>query len=99
MLKLASVRNGAQAIELAEQDDQLSSGSNPAILATLAAAYAEVGRFPDAMTTAQKALELATTQNNTAVADALRAQIGFYEADTPFRDISLTNALPSESQP
>ena len=91
MLKLASVRNGAQAIELAEQDDQLSSGSNPAILATLAAAYAEVGRFPDAMTTAQKALVLATAQANTAVADDLRMQIRCYEKGAPFRDNSLTN--------
>jgi len=99
MLKLASVRNGAPAVELAQQAEQLSGGKDPAIITILAAAYAEVGRFPDAMTTAQKALELATTQNNTAVANALRAQIGFYEADTPFRDLSLTNTLPSESQP
>jgi hypothetical protein len=99
MLKLLSVRNGAQAVELAQQANQLSGGQAPAIIGTLAAAYAEVGRFPDAMTTAQKALVLATTQNNTALANALRMQIGFYQAGSPFRDISLTNALSSESQP
>jgi tetratricopeptide (TPR) repeat protein len=95
----ASVRNGTRAVELAQQANQFSGGSNPAILAALAAAYAEVGRFPDAMTTAQKALALATAQTNIAVVNALRAQIGFYEADTPFRDAGPTNVLISPHEP
>jgi superkiller protein 3 len=95
----ASVRNGARAIELAQQAEQLSGGKDPAIITILAAAYAEAGRFPEAVTTARQALQLAAIQTNTAVVNALRAQIGFYEADTPFRDISLTNTLSSESQP
>jgi len=87
----ASVRNGARAIELAQQAEQLSGGKDPAILATLAAAYAEAGRFPDALTTVQKALALATAQTNTAVTDALQTQIKCYQAGSPFRDGSLTN--------
>ena len=87
----ASVRNGVQAVELAQQADRLSGGNNPAILATLAAAEAEVGHFPDALATAQKALPLANAQTNTAVVNALRNQIGFYKKDLPFRDNSLTN--------
>jgi Flp pilus assembly protein TadD len=86
----ASLRNGTEAVKLAQQADQLSGGNNPAILATLAAAQAEVGHFSDAMATAQKALGLATAQTNTAVADALRTQIKFYQAGSPFRDDSLT---------
>ena len=35
----------------------------PAILGTLAAAYAEARRFPEAVQSARKALELATQQN------------------------------------
>ena len=93
----ASVRNGARAIELAQQAEQLSGGQDPALITILAAAYAEAGRFPDAMTTAQKALALATAQTNTAVADALRIQIGCYEKGAPFRDSSLTNT-PSTTQ-
>jgi tetratricopeptide (TPR) repeat protein len=95
----ASVRNGARAIESAQQAEQLSGGKDPAIITILAAAYAEAGRFPDAMTTAQKALALATAQTNTAVADALQTQIKCYQAGSPFRDRSLTNTLSSESQP
>jgi Flp pilus assembly protein TadD len=95
----ASVRNGAQAVGLAQQAEQLSGGKDPAIITILAAAYAEAGRFPDALTTAQKALALATTQTNTAVVNALRVQIKCYQAGSPFRDLSLTNTLSSESQP
>jgi hypothetical protein len=43
------------------------------------------------MTTAQKALALATAQTNTAVADALQTQIKCYQAGSPFRDRSSTN--------
>jgi Flp pilus assembly protein TadD len=87
----ASLRNGAEAVELAQQADQLSGGNNPAILATLAAAQAEVGHFSDGLATAQKASVLATAQTNMAVVNALRNQIKFYQAGSPFRDSSLTN--------
>jgi tetratricopeptide (TPR) repeat protein len=87
----AAIRNGTQAVELARQADQFSRGNNPAILATLAAAQAEVGHFADALSTAQKALALANAQTNTAVAEALLNQIKFYQAGSPFRENSLTN--------
>ena len=81
-----AVRNGAEAVALASQADQLSGGKDPAVLQTLAAAYAESGRFADAMATAQRALQLTSTQTDRSLADALRAQIGFYKAGLPFRD-------------
>lgn len=91
----STLRNGTQAVQLAQQANQLSGGSNPAIVATLAAAQAEIGHFSDAMTTAQKALVLATAQTNTAVVNALRDQIGGYEKGAAFRDHSLTNTQPA----
>jgi len=84
---------------LAQRATRLSGGNNPGILAALAAAEAEVGQFPSAVTTARKALELATAQNNPPVADALRIQIRCYEAGTPFRDSSLTSAHPVQNGP
>ena len=45
----ASVRDGAEAVELAQRAVKLSGGQEPAILDTLAAAYAEAGRFADAV--------------------------------------------------
>ena len=82
----ASVRNGAEAVELAQRAVRLSGGREPAILGTLAAAYAEAGRFPEAVQTARKALELATQQNKQALAESIKAKIPLYEAGTPFRE-------------
>ncbi len=48
-----SVRNGVEAIDLAQRAVDLSGGQEPAILDTLAAAYAETGRFSMAVQTAQ----------------------------------------------
>ncbi|HJX25083.1 MAG TPA: tetratricopeptide repeat protein, partial [Chthoniobacterales bacterium] len=80
----AQIRNGAKAIELARQADQLSGGKNPIILHTLAAAYAESGRFSQAVETAQDALKLAVIEGNTALAEALRQVIGLYQAGKPY---------------
>ena len=82
----ASVRNGVRAIELAEEAQRLSGGSNPMFTATLAAAYAEGRRFPEAKATAERALQLATAQKRTALANRLRAQIALYQAGSPYRD-------------
>ena len=96
----ASVRNGTQAVELAQKANQFSGGGDPEITSTLAAAYAEAGRFPEAVTTAQKALQLVESQTNAAsVINDLQTQIKCYQAGLPFRDVSLTNALPAESRP
>ena len=58
---------------------------NPVVLGTLAAAYAECGRFSEAVDTAQRALQLADSQSNTALVGALRSQIALYQAGTPLR--------------
>src|SRR6185295_14795025 len=81
----AAIRSGAEALDLAQQADRLSGGANPVIKGTLSAAFAEVGRFPDAIAAAELALQLATAQNNMALANALRQQIGLYQAGSPFR--------------
>jgi Flp pilus assembly protein TadD len=90
----ASVRNGRQAVELAERALKLSGGREPAILGTLAAAYAEAGRFPEAAATARKALQLARQQNQPALADALQGRITQYEAGRPYRETSSASAPP-----
>jgi len=89
-----SLRNGNRAVELARQADQLSGGENPAVLQTLAAAYAESGYFAEAIATAQHAVQLASVQNDFPLADALHTQIGLYQAGSPFRDPGQTNATP-----
>ena len=83
----ASDRNGAEAVELAGRAVQLSNGRDPAVLYTLAAAYAEVGRFPEAAQTARRAVALATQQNRQPLVEALKAALALYEAKTPFREV------------
>lgn len=89
-----SLRNGNQAVELAQRANVLSGGTNPAILETLAAANAEAGHFPDAVAIARQALQLVANQNNTgaaALAATLEEQIKSYQAGSPFRDQNLKN--------
>jgi protein O-mannosyl-transferase len=80
------VRNGARAVELAEQANRRTGGQDPVILRTLAAAYAEGGRFAEAIKSAQQALKLATGQNNPGLAAALRSELELYQAGAPFRE-------------
>ena len=54
-----ALRNGAEAVRLAERACELSEHREPVMLGTLAAAYAEAGRFGDAVKTAEKARDLA----------------------------------------
>jgi len=87
-----SVRNGQRALSLAEKAVQLSGTNSPEILATLSVAYAEVGNFSNATTTAQQALELPATKRSSAISDSLQSKIKLYESSSPFHDPSLTNA-------
>ncbi|MGO8682156.1 MAG: tetratricopeptide repeat protein, partial [Limisphaerales bacterium] len=80
----ASLRDGNQAVALAQRANQLTGDGNPVVLGTLVAAYAEAGRFPEAVATAERALQLAGTQSNPALADALRSQLKLYQAGLPF---------------
>lgn len=82
----ALTRDGAKAVELAERADSLMRGKSPVIGATLAAAYAEAGRFADAVKTAQRALQLAATEGNISRADSIRAQIKLYQSGAAFRE-------------
>jgi tetratricopeptide (TPR) repeat protein len=82
-----SIRNGTEAVELARRAVRVSDGRQPAVLGALAAAYAEAGQFADAVQTAEQALALATSENKVALADALRAQIKLYRAESPYREM------------
>jgi tetratricopeptide (TPR) repeat protein len=55
----AKIRNGALAVKLAEHACEQTHYRMTIMIGTLAAAYAEAGRFDDAMATAQKAIALA----------------------------------------
>jgi protein O-mannosyl-transferase len=82
----ASDRNGNEAATLAERAVRLTGGHNPAYLDTLAAAYAEAGRFAEAIDTARKAVEVAEQLHAQQLTDGINARIKLYEAHKPYRD-------------
>jgi tetratricopeptide (TPR) repeat protein len=82
----ALTRDGAKAVELAERADSFTRGESPVASATLAAAYAEAGRFAEALKTGQRALQLATAEGNVPRANSIRAQIEVYQSGAAFRD-------------
>jgi protein O-mannosyl-transferase len=94
----ASIRNGAEAIELAQRAVELPDGRQPAVLGTLAAAYAETGQFAKAIETAQQALALVASQGNGTLADSLRARIRLYQAGSPYHETQQPS-IPKSGQP
>ena len=67
----AALRNGSEAVPLAEHAVELTSAHEPAILGTLAAAYAETRRFDKAVEVEKRAADLATAQSNAPLAATL----------------------------
>ena len=82
----AADRNAEEAVKLAERAVQLSGEQDAEYLDTLAIAYAAAGRFPEAGETARRALDLATRQNQSQLAEGLNARIRLYQAGQPYRD-------------
>lgn len=81
----SQLRNGAEAVELAERCARDHGETQPGVLDTLAASYAEADRFPEALTTAEKALELARSQGNQALVKAIRSRLDLYRNEKPYR--------------
>lgn len=82
----AKVRNAAVAIELARWEVQLTKGSEPTALRTLAAAYAEAGRFSDALKCADRAIVIAEARHETDAVRTLRDQREGYRQGKPHRE-------------
>jgi len=70
-------RDGGEALRLASSANEATGGNIPAVLRSLAAAYAQTGDFANARQTAQRALQLA---GNGALADELRGDMKDYKA-------------------
>jgi Flp pilus assembly protein TadD len=80
------VRNGAEAVALAEPAKDLTEAKNPFVLDTLAVAYAEAGRFSDAARTVQAAINISNAANDADAVTAMRARLQLYQSNKPYRE-------------
>jgi hypothetical protein len=72
---------------LAEHACLLSDYKQPLLVGTLAAAYAEAGRFAEASVMADKAIELANAVGQTEIARKNRALKALYASRQPYREV------------
>jgi tetratricopeptide (TPR) repeat protein len=78
------VRDAVRAVEVGERAVRLTSRQDPLSLDTLAAAYAEAGRFDEAAATAHEALELEARRGT--VDRALAERLSLYTSGRTFRE-------------
>jgi len=82
----AARRNGAEAVRLAETAVASTKSADPEFLDTLAAAYAEAGRFDEAVQTSNKAINLAKTHRLDAAAEIYEKRLALYRRQQPTRE-------------
>ncbi len=78
-----NLRDGMRAVENATLANQLCDGQHPAVLGTLAAAYAELGDYRAAVRWQKKALKLAPPHERD---DKYRDKLELFQSGLPFRE-------------
>lgn len=78
-------RNGKQAVQWAETVCQSNGDKAPMALDALAAAYAEVGQFEEAVRTAKQAVLFSRLAMKQRVTDAIENRLRLYENRRPYR--------------
>lgn len=82
----AGLRDGNEAIRLAEHACELTKRELPDMLVTLAAAYAEAGRFSNAVMTAQSAEAIESQSGHTQNVERASRLVRLFQAGRPFRE-------------
>jgi len=90
----ATLRNGAEAIQHAEQACHLTAFKQTGMVSTLAAAYAEAGRYTEAVTTAESAVRLANANGELHLADINNQLLPLYRAGMPYHEQPVANSRP-----
>jgi tetratricopeptide (TPR) repeat protein len=88
----AGVRNGTEAVKMAEQACAITTRQDPEKLKMLAAAYAETGRFDDAIKTLQTAQDLATKAKNAELINEYSLMLDHFQHGQSWR-------IPSHESP
>lgn len=79
------LRNGAEAVQLAERACTLTNSQECRVRGVLDAAYAEAGRFDDAIHAAEQAKSIALTIGDQSSAQVADARLALYRHHQPFR--------------
>ena len=82
----AHLRNGVRAVNYAERACELTHYGVSPLVSTLAAAYAEAGRYDDAMAAAQKACALATAAGEPDLLEQNQKLLALYRARQPYHE-------------
>jgi Flp pilus assembly protein TadD len=91
-------RDTNEAVRLARGACEIANYKDLAFLDTLAAAYASVGRFGEAVDTDNKALYLADATNQPQVKDTIRYHLSFYTQGKPYIEPA-SKSLPDPNKP
>jgi tetratricopeptide (TPR) repeat protein len=81
----SSLRDGRQALELAQKAAELTRHEHPMVLSTLAAALAETGDYGKAVEQAHDARALALRQGDSSLATSLDSYMQLYQSGQPLR--------------
>jgi len=94
----AQLRDGVQAVQYAGRACELTHHGVTPLVGTLAAAYAEAGRFDDAIATAQKACALATAAGEKDLLEKNQKLLVLYRAHQPYHEAA-GKVVPAAPQP
>jgi protein O-mannosyl-transferase len=89
-----TVRDGAEAVRLAERACRLTSFKRTEMISTLAAAYAEAGRYSEAVTTAELAMRMQMTNGETRPAEINSQLLQLYRAGMPYHEKPAVDGNP-----
>jgi hypothetical protein len=81
-----SLRNGAEAVKYARRACELTNFRTTMLVGTLAAAYAEAGEFSEAVATAEKACQLASTKGESELRRRNEQLLEAYRAGKAVRE-------------
>jgi hypothetical protein len=71
-------------LQYAQEAQLLTLQTIPQFTNTLAAAYAEAGKFPEAVETAQRAVEEASISSSPGLSQLIQKQLKLYQKTEPF---------------
>lgn len=86
-----SLRNGKDAVQLALKAMDFKGNRDPMLLRTLSAAYAETGRYDEAVKTARRAAIFAAREKNAELEASIKNMLVQFEAGKPYRETAKKN--------